>query len=153
MEWAVAVTWPMYERRVERLLKRHGFESYLPRCKSKLQRTVLLFPRYIFVGPYEKWPELRSVYGINRLLKSGDHPAPVTEETLRILRDKEDMEGFVKLPQHHVARLKIGQRVRITIGAFAGMKGTYRGRNNKRWERVELALGQVVLPSGNCVAE
>jgi hypothetical protein len=67
--WAVAVTWPRYERRVERTLARHGFAFYLPRCKTRKQRTVLLFPRYLFVGPVEQWVALRQVYGISKLLR------------------------------------------------------------------------------------
>lgn len=151
--FAVAVTWPHYERRVEKALQQAGFEYYVPKCKSAKRRTCLLFPRYVFAGPYESWRELRQVYGISRLLRSGEQPAVVEEKTLDVLKAREDKAGFVKLPQHHVARLKVGQKVRITLGAFAGLRGRYRGQTKKRWERVELPLGEVTLPVGNLVAE
>jgi transcription antitermination factor NusG len=152
MNWAVAVTWPHYERRVERALARSGFNCYLPKCKTPKRRTALLFPRYVFAGPAEQWQALRQVYGVSRLLRAGNQPAIIEENTVKALRAREDIEGFVKLPQHHVARLRIGQRVRITIGTFAGLKGTYRG-SSKRWERVDLACGIVTLPAGHLAAE
>lgn len=150
----VAITWPHWERRVEKALARGGFEFYLPKWRTPKKRIALLFPRYIFVGPIEQWMALREIYGVSRILRAGGHPAVVEERTLESLKAREDREGLVRLPQKHIARLRIGQRVRIQIGPFAGKNGVYRGRTTKKWERVDLpVLGQVVLPTGNLVAE
>jgi transcription antitermination factor NusG len=146
--WTVAVTWPHYERRVEKALAQHGFDHYLPKFKTERRATALLFPRYVFAGPAEQWQQLRKVYGVSRLLRRGDLPATVPEDCVLALQNKEDAEGFIKLPRR--PRFRVGQRVRITLGAFTGQIGTYRGRKRNR-DRIDLELGEVILPVNNLV--
>ena len=151
-EWAIAVTWPLYERRVARALVRDGYDCYLPKFKTRRRRTALLFPRYIFAGPAEEWRELREVHGVSRLLRSGDHPATIPDECVKALRAREDAHGFIKLPAK--PKFTIGQRVRITLGAFTGLVGIYKGSSRHgHSERISLVLGDVVLPAGNLVAD
>ena len=149
MVWTVAVTWPHYERRVERAMTQHGFACYVPKYKNR-ERTRLLFPRYVFAGPFDEWRALREVHGVSRLLRTGDRPAMVPEECVQALRAREDREGFVQLPRR--PRFKVGQRVRITLGAFTGLVGVYRGRRRNR-DRVGLILGEVTLPMDNLMPE
>lgn len=148
--WTVAVTWPHYERRVEKMLAQHGFDHYLPKFKTDRRATALLFPRYVFAGPVSEARRIRRVHGVSRLLRNGDRPAMIPEEEVSKLRAKEDAEGFIKLPRR--PRFRIGQRVRITLGAFTGQIGAYRGRKRNR-ERVDLVIGEVTLPLNNLVAE
>jgi hypothetical protein len=58
----------------------------------------------------------------------------------------------VKLPPK--ARFKLGQRVKVAFGPFVGIVGTYRGAAKRgSCERISLALGDVLLPAGNLVAD
>jgi transcription antitermination factor NusG len=148
--WAVAVTWPRYERRVARALARQKFAYYLPKYKTRHKRVALLFPRHIFAGPVEQWPALRSTYGVRKLLRQGNEQlATVPDAAVAALRAREDANGFIKLPRP--ARLRVGQRVRIALGPFTGLYGIYRG-GRRNHDLVELQLGQVSLPVGNLVA-
>jgi hypothetical protein len=148
--WAVAVTWPNYERRVERALQQNGFEVYLPRLRNP---RTLLFPRYVFAAPGELWHHLRRVYGVSKLLRSCDEeqPAMVPDDQLSHIRQHEDKDGFIQLPTK--PRFQRGQRVRITLGALTGQVGTYQGLKRRNVELVRLALGTVSVPYGNLVAE
>jgi transcription antitermination factor NusG len=147
--WCIAVTWPRYERRVARSLARYGFDFYLPKYKTYHQRVALLFPRYIFAGPAEQWVALRQIYGVSKLLRQGyEQLATVPDAAVAALRAREDHNGFVKLAPP--ARFRVGQRVRITLGAFTGLSGIYRGGG--KFDRVELTLGEVVLPAGNLLS-
>jgi transcription antitermination factor NusG len=146
--WAVAVTWPNYERRVERALHKDGFEVYLPRLRNP---RTLLFPRYVFAAPGELWCHLRKVYGVSKLLHSDDErPALVPDDQLSHIRQHEDKDGFIQLPTK--PRFRRGQRVRITLGAMTGQVGTYQGFKRRNVELVRLALGTVSVPYGNLVS-
>jgi transcription antitermination factor NusG len=151
--WAVAVTWPNYERRVERALQKSGFEVYLPRLRNPHRHiTTLLFPRYVFAAPGELWLNLRKTYGVSKLLRSGDEeqPAMVPDDQLAHIRQHEDKDGFIQLPTK--PRFRRGQRVRITLGAMTGQVGTYQGFKRRNVELVRLALGTVSVPYGNLVS-
>jgi|SRR5215831_2076947 transcriptional antiterminator RfaH len=148
--WLVAITWPRYERRVARALTRYGFQHYLPRYRTHHDRVALLFPRYIFAGPAERWPALRNIYGINKLLRQGyEQLATVPDAAVAALRAREDRDGFVRLPRP--PRLRVGQRVRIVLGPLTGLYATYRG-GRRNHDLVELQLGQVSLPTGALIA-
>ena len=150
--WAVAVTWPNYERRVEKALRAHGFEAYLPRLRGQQQtRALLLFPRYVFAAPGEQWHSFYKMHGVSRLLRvvgEDERPAVVSDRQLEHLREQEDKHGFIQLPTK--PRFRKGQRVRITLGVFTGQVGTYQGFK-RRVELVRLALGIVSVPYGNLV--
>jgi transcription antitermination factor NusG len=150
--WVVAVTWPRYERRVARAFAREGFEFYLPKVRTPHQRIGPLFPRYIFAGPPEQWVALRQIYGVSRLLRSGERLATVPDECVTTLRAREDREGLVRLPR--ALRFRVGQRVRITLGAFTGLSGIYIGNGKRNRDFVSLAtVGTGSLPAGNLIAE
>jgi transcription antitermination factor NusG len=148
----VIVTWPRYERRVARAVARHGFDFYLPKCKTQHQRVGLLFPRYVFVGPPEQWVALRQIYGVSQLLRMGERVATIPDDCVATLKAREDREGFVKLPRP--LRFHVGQQVRITLGAFTGLVGIYCGSGKRNRDYVSLAtVGTISLPAGNLIAE
>jgi hypothetical protein len=74
--------------------------------------------------------------------------ATVPDAAVAALRAREDHNGFIKLAPP--ARFRVGQRVRITLGPLTGLIGTYRGGG--KFDRVELVLGEVVLPAGNLLS-
>jgi transcription antitermination factor NusG len=95
---------------------------------------------------------LRQIYGVSRLLRSGERLATVPDECVTTLQAREDREGLVRLPQ--ALRFRVGERVRITLGAFTGLTGIYCGSGKRNRDYVSLAaVGTVSLPAGNLIAE
>jgi transcription antitermination factor NusG len=122
------------------------------KIRTPHQRIGLLFPRYIFAGPPEQWVALRQIYGVSRLLRSGERLATVPDECVTTLQAREDREGLVRLPK--ALRFRVGQRVRITLSAFTGQRGTYIGNGKRNRDFVSLAsVGTINLPSGSLTAE
>jgi len=134
--WAVCQAEPHREHLVRLMLMRLGFETYMPRIKIR-NRISLLFPTYIFVRIVDRWYSILWTAHVVRLLMSGDKPAQLKEEIMASIR-KREVDGFVKLPLP--ARLKPGQRVRITAGSFNGHIGLYQGQTSRDRERVLLEL-------------
>jgi len=71
------------------------------------------------------------------LLRSGERLAMVPDECVTTLQAREDREGLVKLPR--ALRFRVGQRVRITLGAFTGLSGIYCGSGKRNRDYVSLA--------------
>jgi len=142
-QWAVAVTRPNYERLAEEHLKRQGFETYLPRFRERIfvrgracYRQQILFRRYIFVQVASAWHAVQRSFGVVGLLCSGNKPAVVSQRIIMDLKARDTGE-FVRLP-----RLRLGQKVRVTEGPFAGRIGLYQGMTSRQREAVLLtAIG------------
>jgi transcription antitermination factor NusG len=61
------------------------------------------------------------------------------------------VRGLIELPRREPARL--GDRVRVMAGPFAGTRGLYQGmRGNDRVEVLLALLGRVTLPVGSVEA-
>jgi transcription antitermination factor NusG len=130
------------ESLAEQLFARNGFESYLPRIKSRAAdrklRIAPLFPGYIFVRVVDQWYPIAWTIGVIRILMAGDHPARMPEKAMEEIRSREGRDGFVKLVQPRT--LKKGVRVRVLSGQFQGHIGLYDGMSAKERERVLLDL-------------
>jgi transcriptional antiterminator RfaH len=151
-DWWVVQTEANFEHVTRLLLMRLGFTTYSPRIKIR-GRIAQLFPSYIFVCVAERWYPILWTNHVVRLLMAGDQPASVKGEIVSHIR-KREVGGFVKLPLPN-RRLKPGQKVRVTNGAFQGHIGLYEGMSGHDRERVLLELlGQSVrveLPSPSIV--
>ena len=152
--WTVVTTQPQAERRALWHLKWQGFETYAPKERvmrirqgRKVADARWLFPNYCFVWVVDQWHSLYSTIGISRILMNGDRPAQLPDGWIETMRSREH-NGLITLPKHH--RFKIGQRVEVSSGLFAGAKGLYQGMTTKQREIVILeALGaRVELASG-----
>jgi len=140
-DWWVCQTEANFERVARLLLMRLGFETYAPRIKVR-GRIAYLFPAYLFVAAGERFYPVLWTPHVVRLLMAGDRPATVRSEIVAHIR-KREVAGFVKLPLPN--RLKPGQKVKVTNGAFEGQIGLYEGMSGKDRERVLLELlGQAV---------
>ena len=151
-DWWVVQCEANFEHVARLLLMRLGFTTYAPRIRIR-GRITWLFPTYLFVGAREQFYPILWTNRVVRLLMAGDQPATVKGEIVTHIR-KREVGGFVKLPLPN-RRLKPGQKVRVTNGAFQGQIGLYEGMSGHDRERVLLELlGQSVpveLPSSSIV--
>ena len=114
----------------DRNLKRQGFSTFLPmeevtlRQRGKFGSTLRpLFPGYIFVSfdtVDGHWRAINSTFGVKRLVRFGNEPAPVPPEIIAELLLRCDADGKL-LP---AKQLKPGDPVRFTSGPFAEFVAT-----------------------------
>jgi len=142
-DWLVAITRHNRESSVESLLREEGFETYLPRIREKIllrgrayYRQVPLFPSYIFVAMLQTAHIIARTSGVLGVLRgAGDHWATISDAIIRELKSRQCRRGFVQLQ-----RFRIGQKVRIKSGPFAGRVGLYQGMSSPQREAVLLEL-------------
>ena len=152
--WAVVTTQPSAERRALWHLAWQGFDTYAPREKvirvrrgRKVADVRWLFPRYLFVWIVDTWHALYGTMGVATVLMNGQRPAQLPTGWIEGMKARE-RNGLITLAKPH--RFKIGQRVEVGSGLFAGARGLYQGMTSKQREIVLLeALGaRVELASG-----
>ena len=124
--WYAVHTHPRAETRVVTHLKRQGFETYLPlflKRRSHSRRVDWVpspfFPRYLFVGmniEKVRWRAVRSTVGVSNFVCSGENPIKVPTDILKLLRSRENENGFVKLGSS--SSIHPGDQVRIVNGAL-----------------------------------
>jgi transcription antitermination factor NusG len=104
---------------------------YLPRVRHYWvrygRRTEVLrplFPAYCFTRIELQWHDVRQCPGVLRVVKvGGDEPAHIADEVIDALR-KRERDGAIDLPKARGPRApRIGDRVRIAFGPFAGHSG------------------------------
>lgn len=154
--WAVCQVESRREPFVRMLLELADFETYMPLIRVRHQmiryRTSLLFPSYIFVKIQDDcWYDVLWTPRVIRLIMSGDRPAKLPINAVEQLQRKTTRDGFVKLPSKPSIRL--GDKVRILHGHFAGHIGLFDGQSAHERQRILLdLLGQkiaVEMPSGH----
>lgn len=131
ISWYAVLTRPQAESTALANLLRQGYEAYLPRCRVRVsharRREIVLrplFPRYLFAGldhAVKPWRPIRSTFGVAGLVQFGDEPAPVPENIIRSLREREEAGAFDRVSTEQ--SLRIGDLVRVTEGAFEDMIG------------------------------
>jgi len=148
--WAVAVVQTSREDYVQTLLKRDGFETYLPKIRTAPKKTASLFPGYLMVRVVLRWYPIRWTPGVLKVLMNGDKPAKLPDSVVDEIKGRE-VRGYVKLPKPPT--LERGQAVIVTKGTFAGRSAIYEGQSSQQRERVLLdLLGQSVsveMPVGS----
>ena len=150
MYWCAAQLAGHHERLALYCLGLRGFETYLPRIRSphaKLKATAL-FPGYCFIRIALQWHEARWAPGVTRLIQNGRaEPTHVPDAVIDGLRARE-RNGLVVLPPpaQAAARLRSGDRVRISTGPLSGFVGLVQGiRPRQRVEILLQLLGRVEL--------
>ena len=142
MYWAAAQLQPQRDALALHFLQQAGFETYAPRLRErrtvwgrKVVKTPLLFPAYAFVFIRLQWHTARWAPGVVRLIMDGVQPAVVPDAVIAEIR-KREVGGLIELPKPQLARL--GGRVRVLTGPFAGHIGLYAGMKPRA--RVEVLL-------------
>ncbi len=144
-KWYVVYCKPRQEDVARRNLEHQAFETYLPRVRQRrrrLNRRVMviepMFPRYLFVRldrERDNWGPIRSTLGVTSLVRFGQFPAPVPDNLIEILREREDEQGVQELPSPEWRR---GDTLRIAEGSMAGYEGIFLARSGK--DRVVVLL-------------
>jgi transcriptional antiterminator RfaH len=129
--WYAIHAQPHAETKALDNLLRQGYSAYLPRCRSWVshaRRRELalrpLFPRYLFAGidgAAMRWRPILSTFGVSDVVRAGDRPAPVPGQVVAAIRTREQEGAFDGLDLQH--RLRPGELVRVTAGAFEDMVG------------------------------
>jgi transcriptional antiterminator RfaH len=140
--WACARLEPRREALAAHFLGLAGFSVYTPRLREhrvlrgrRIEVNPPLFPGYCFVAIVLQWHAARWCPGVIRLVMDGAAPARVPDAVIEEIRSRE-RGGLVELPKPPLARL--GDRVRVTAGPFAGHVGLYAGMKPR--DRVEVLL-------------
>jgi transcription termination/antitermination protein NusG len=133
--WFALYTSSRREKHVAKLLNERRIENFLPlyqadRRWSKRSPVTLelpLFPNYVFVRAGQKASPL-SVPGVLSIVGNGRQPWPMPHHEIEAFRNAMDV---CKLEPHSL--FAVGERVRITNGALAGMHGVLlRKKSNLR---------------------
>ena len=120
-------------RKVETHLARLGFEFYNPRTVDewlikgrKVQRSVQLFPGYLFVNVVVQWSSLNGVPGSIGLITCDGLPQYLDDEEIERLKQDERAGVFLPVDSEKFTK---GQKVKFTdeAGVFVGKTGIYRG--------------------------
>ena len=128
--WAAVNTHPHQEQLAADNLRRQRFPTYCPvvwRRRSHARKVDEvrrpLFPGYLFVQVEPEktgWRPILSTYGVRTLVRCGNQPGLVDARFIHALRARE-IDGAIVRPQ---APYRIGQKVRVTGGAFDGIAAT-----------------------------
>jgi transcriptional antiterminator RfaH len=140
--WTAARYMLAQERLALHFLRLAGFEVYLPRLRAqrilrgrRVEVTPPLFPGYCFVAIELQWHAAHRAPGTLGLVMNGGGPAHVPDSVIAELRSRE-RNGLIELTKRRGPR--VGSRVKVTVGPFAGQLGIYAGM--KPHQRVEVLL-------------
>ena len=132
--WYAVYTNPRHEKVVEQQIAHHGFESLLPLYKSvrrwKDRRKELempLFPGYVFVRlPLKQRHRILQLRGVIGFVALGALPAALPESEIEALR-----RGLHYACAQPHSYLRVGRRVRVHSGPFAGLEGILKRKKEK----------------------
>lgn len=147
MNWYVIQTKFKKEEEANSYLSTKGVEIFSPRMERFTTRNAKvtkelkpLFPSYIF-GKFDielSYPLVRWARGVKCILGYGGHPAPIAEEVIRIIMERADTQGIVRVKQSY----KPNDLIRIQAGPLKNLLGIF-----ERWvsdtERVKVLLNLV----------
>lgn len=134
LRWYLIHTKPSAEAIAQQNLDRQGYAVYLPRALQSVRRagrrqdrTVPLFPRYLFLGVREGEQSLhpvQSTLGVAGIVRFGSLFAPVPEFIIRDLEARADpITGLHRI--NCEPALAAGAAVRIEAGPFDGLEGIF----------------------------
>lgn len=145
--WYVIQTKPKKEEEAESYLSTKGLEIFSPLMEtftlknSKMSKELKpLFPGYMF-GKFDldqHYPLVRWARGVKKILGLGEYPTPITEEVVKIIKERTDAQGIVRI-RHH---FKANDVIRIKAGPLKDLLGIF-----ERWvsdnERARILLNLI----------
>ena len=129
--WYVVQCKPRQETRAEENLLRQGYACYRPMHVverlvrgRRVARSESLFPGYLFIqlGESPSWASVRSTRGVATLVSFSASPAQVSDELIKLLRQREQAEV-----SQDIRLFEVGARLRIKEGPFAELEAVYAG--------------------------
>ena len=148
--WLVFYTKSRHEKKVRDLLKRRGFEVFLPMQKvlrqwsdRKKRVEVPLFNSYIFVSiPYHRSDEVLQVPGVAWAIRHNGKPAELhPKEYETIIRFIETGLLIEDLPAESI---QVGEQVEVMDGPLKGLVGQVEGKGSDKFIVVLQALGRAM---------
>jgi transcriptional antiterminator NusG len=144
--WLVAYTRARHECAVARQLESKDVAFLLPkfvrtsRWSDRTQRVMApLFPGYVFVNVSDgERVRVLQTEGVVNILSMGDKPAPLRQEEVAMLRECVARPHAVEPHEF----LRVGQRVRVKHGPFAGWEGILACKKNSA--RLVVGLEQIM---------
>ena len=142
--WYVIQTKPKKEEEAQSYLSTRGVEMFSPLMETFALRNggmnkelKPLFPGYIF-GKFDlerNYPLVRWARGVKKVLGFGGYPTPISEEVVKIIKERADSQGIVRVKHH----FEPNDFVRIKTGPMRDLLGVF-----ERWlsdgERVRILL-------------
>jgi transcription antitermination factor NusG len=138
--WFACYTRSRHEKRVDTVLRRRGFGSFLPLVQResmwKDRRKIVawpLFPGYVF-GHF-RTTELHAILaipGVATVVRSNDRPAVIHPHEIENVRRFAAALARTKVEPDVRPFLAEGQRVRIQEGPFRGVEGMVVERRSRR---------------------
>lgn len=133
MRWYVVQTHALAENKALFHLRRQGFEAYLPRYLKRRRHArktdwvpAPLFPRYMFLHmdtERSRWLSIRSTIGVSQLVCQGNRPAPVPDEIIESIRERESETGLIDIRRE--ARFNKGDAVQVVDGPLSEQVGLF----------------------------
>lgn len=132
--WFAVYTTSRHEKRVTRHLEQRGIEHFLPLYRAQHQWKdgsmavvdLPLFPGYVFVRiDTRERVGVLEVPGVISMVGTGSRPAPLPDFEVEALRAGLDPRRAEPHPL-----LSVGERVRIRVGALAGLEGIVLRKKN-----------------------
>lgn len=145
--WYVIQTKPKKEEEAASYLSNKGVEIFGPlietfTTKNARMTKVLkpLFPGYIF-GKFDleqNYPLVRWAKGVKCILGFGGYPISISEEVIKIIKERTDDQGVLRVKQDY----KPNDVIRIKTGPLKDLLGIF-----ERWvsdnERVKILLNLI----------
>lgn len=132
--WFAVYTTSRHEKRVAQHLEQRQIEHFLPLYRaqhrwkdgSQARLDLPLFPGYVFVRfNLKERVAVLEVPGVVSIIGTGSQPAPLPDFEVEVLRSGLDPSRVEPHPF-----LTVGQRVRIRVGALAGLEGIVLRKKN-----------------------
>jgi transcription antitermination factor NusG len=144
--WLAAYTRARHECAVARQLESKDIAFLLPKfartsrwSDRTMQVMAPLFPCYVFVNVSDgERVRVLQTAGVVNILSMGDKPAPLRQEEVAMLR--ECVARPYAVEPHEL--LRVGQRVRVKQGPFAGWEGVLARKKNSA--RLVVGLEQIM---------
>ena len=142
--WYVIQTKPKKEEEARFYLSTAGVEMFSPLIETFALRNggmnkqfKPLFPGYLF-GKFDleqNYPLVRWARGVKNVLGFGGYPTPISEEVIKIIKERTDSQGIVSVKHH----FEPNDVVRVKTGPLKDLLGVF-----ERWlsdgERVRILL-------------
>jgi transcriptional antiterminator NusG len=150
--WYVFYTKSRQEKKVQDLLKRSGFEVFLPMQRvmrqwsdRKKKVEVPLFNSYIFVRDHEyRIADILQTPGVAWNIRHNGKPAILREEEFQLIQ-RFITTGYFLETTGEVETFKVGDRAKIIDGPLAGLSGILTGEDkNQRFNVLLEGIQQVI---------
>ena len=157
--WYVVHTYSGYENKVklsiEKIVENRGLGHLIYDVQIPIEKSLVsnekgqvkevetkIFPTYVLVKMTmtdESWHVVRNITGVTGFVGPGSKPVPLTEEEVEFFR--------VESKREEEFALKVGKKVKLVSGAFAGYEGVLQEiSEDKKQVTVLVSTGRRDIP-------